>query len=543
MGQSIDCRPHFGHQVGRRKASYANHAAQVEKTAVCLLSDRLLGARFHHAGGSKAFPRSNSSFFQREWINGARFCKSLTRFTFSRHAWTACLLIRFRHGVPLFSINHDLLCLLIVCNRMPWNSVHEGGHILRREQLVKFLPVLAVIILLLSACATGGTTTPTITQTGPVKIGVSVSLTGDASADGQAIKQGYEVWADYVNSHGGLLGHQVQMIYYDDATRPEQATINYTKLIQVDKVNFVLGPFDDAFTVNGAEVAKKYGYAFIQGTGTSPQDFTHGLTNMFSVSLSASRYMSSLVQYILSLPANMRPKTAAYVTSDDGFTSAQVVPAVTALEDNGNGLKTVVNKIYPVENTDLNPIAASVVASHADVAILGTSALSECVAYLKYFKTQHYNPQILIATSGPDQGSAFTQAIGVKNAEGVLVANGGWWPTIKTYQNADFVTAFIKKYGGGPNDIGSDSVQAFSVGQVLQQTIDQTHSLDNGKIIQALHSGTFQSLQGPVAFTDDGQNDLAVPYLFQWQSGQLIPVYPQANAQANLEFPKPAWSS
>ena len=414
---------------------------------------------------------------------------------------------------------------------------------MRREQLVKFLPVLAVIILLLSACATGGTTTPTITQTGPVKIGVSVSLTGDASADGQAIKQGYEVWADYVNSHGGLLGHQVQMIYYDDATRPEQATINYTKLIQVDKVNFVLGPFDDAFTVNGAQVAKKYGYAFIQGTGTSPQDFTHGLTNMFSVSLSASRYMSSLVQYILSLPANMRPKTAAYVTSDDGFTSAQVVPAVTALEDNGNGLKTVVNKIYPAENTDLNPIAASVVASHADVAILGTSALSECVAYLKYFKTQHYNPQILIATSGPDQGSAFTQAIGVKNAEGVLVANGGWWPTIKTYQNADFVTAFIKKYGGGPNDIGSDSVQAFSVGQVLQQTIDQTHSLDNGKIIQALHSGTFQSLQGPVAFTDDGQNDLAVPYLFQWQSGQLIPVYPQANAQANLEFPKPAWSS
>ncbi len=384
---------------------------------------------------------------------------------------------------------------------------------MRREHLAKILPVLAVIILLLSACSTSSTTTPTTTQTGPVKIGVSVSLTGDASADGQAIKQGYEVWAQYVNSHGGLLGHQVQMVYYDDATRPEQATLNYTKLIQVDKVNFVLGPFDDAFTVNGAQVAK----------------------------LSASRYMSSLVQYILSLPADMRPKTAAYVTSDDGFTSAQVVPAVAALEDNGQGLTTVVDKIYPAENTDLNPIAASVVASHADVAILGTSTLNECTSYLKYFKTQHFNPKILIATSGPDQGSAFTGAIGVKNAEGILVANGGWWPTIKTFQNDVFVAAYIQKYGGGPNDIGSDSVQAFSVGQVLQQAVDRTHSLDNGKIIQALDSGTFQSLQGPVEFTDDGQNKLAVPYLFQWQSGQLIPVYPQANAQANLEFPKPAW--
>ncbi|TMC93634.1 MAG: hypothetical protein E6J11_16830, partial [Chloroflexi bacterium] len=175
---------------------------------------------------------------------------------------------------------------------------------MRRGRQTKTLAVFIVIfMLLLSACSQTSGSTTTTTQTGPVKIGVSVSLTGDASADGQAIKQGYQLWADYVNSHGGLLGHQVQMTFYDDATRPEQASLNYQKLIAVDKVNFVLGPFDDAFTVNGATVAKRYGYSFIQGTGTSPKDFTHGLTNMFSVSLSASRYMASLVHYILSLPS------------------------------------------------------------------------------------------------------------------------------------------------------------------------------------------------------------------------------------------------
>ncbi len=48
MGLTINALPHFGHQVGRRKASYVNHAAQVgEKTAVCLLSDRLLEAARH----------------------------------------------------------------------------------------------------------------------------------------------------------------------------------------------------------------------------------------------------------------------------------------------------------------------------------------------------------------------------------------------------------------------------------------------------------------------------------------------------------------
>jgi len=392
----------------------------------------------------------------------------------------------------------------------------------------------------LSACAqNGGSNTTQIS--GPVKIGISLSLTGDSSADGQAMKQGYQLWQDYVNQHGGLLGHQVQLTIYDDATKPDQARVNYEKLISVDKANFVLGPFDDAFTINGAQVAARYGYSFIQGTGTSPADFTHNLTNMFSVSLSASKYLASLVNYILSLPANLRPKTAAYATSDGPFTQAQIEPVVQLLQQ--GGIKTALNQVYPAENTDLNAIAAKVVNAHADIAILGTSALPECLSYFKYFETQHYSPKLIIATSGPDQGSAFVSAVGKKNTEGVLVANGGWWPAVKTYQNDYFVPAFIKKFGGAAGDISSDSVQAFSVGQVLQQAVNQTHSLDNAKIISALHTSTFQTLQGPVKFAADGENSIAVPYLFQWQKGSLIPVYPQEQAMANLEYPKPNWGS
>jgi len=86
-------------------------------------------------------------------------------------------------------------------------------------------------------------------------------------------------------------------------------------------------------------------------------------------------------------------------------------------------------------------------------------------------------------------------------------------------------------------------VQAFSVGQVLQQALSQTHSLDNQKLMNALRTGTFQSLQGPVGFDSTGQNKLAVAYLFQWQNGQLIPVFPQAQAMANVLFPKPTWAT
>ena len=66
-------------------------------------------------------------------------------------------------------------------------------------------------------------------------------------------------------------------------------------------------------------------------------------------------------------------------------------------------------------------------------------------------------------------------------------------------------------------------------------------SLDNAKLIQTLHSGKFTSVQGDVQFDSTGQNTAANAYLFQWQNGNLIPVFPASVATAQPEFPKPNW--
>lgn len=437
---------------------------------------------------------------------------------------------------------------MIVCHHTSWNPVHEGGHILRRNQLPKTLTVLAVIfMLLLSACGAlgGSTTTPSGGSTipsGPIKIGVSLSLTGDNSADGQATKKGYDTWEAYINSHGGLLGHQVQMLYLDDGTKQPQTRANYEKLITIDKVNFVVGPFNDPQTITGAEVARQHHMAFLEGSGTGPEVFQNGLDNLFAVSLSATGYFTSFVNYILSLPTNMRPLTAAYATSDDGFTKPQIDSARVALEK--GGVKTVLYTVYSTENADPVGPAAKVVASHADIVLLGTLGLQDNLAYMKTFKQQHFNPKIIASAAGPDQGQAFIDAVGgVKNTEGLIVPNDGWWPEAKNYQNTEFVQLITSKYKIGPGDISSDSVQAFSVGQVLQQALQKTQSLDNQKLLNELRTDTFQSLQGPVGFDNIGQNKLSVAYLFQWQRGNLIPVYPQQQASANVEYPKPNWAT
>ena len=104
------------------------------------------------------------------------------------------------------------------------------------------------------------------------------------------------------------------------------------------------------------------------------------------------------------------------------------------------------------------------------------------------------------------------------------------------------VKAYLAKYGQTADQISADVAEAYSVGQVAYQAITKVKSLDQARLLAELHSGeTFQSVQGPVKFDDTGQNTAAQAYLFQWQKGVFLPVYPVTMALASVEFPKPNW--
>jgi branched-chain amino acid transport system substrate-binding protein len=410
---------------------------------------------------------------------------------------------------------------------------------MRKQGPLHALHVLTLwlALALLSAC--GGAAQPVSTSgQQPIKVGVSLSLTGDSSADGQATEHGYQIWQDVVNAHGGLLGRRVQMVILDDGTKTDQAHTNYENLIGRDHVDFVVGPFNDPFTVTGAEVALRHHYAFVEGIGGAPDTFRHGLSNLFSVSLSATRYLSSFDQYLLSRPQQIRPRTVAYASGDDPFTQPQIDGARTELQGT---FKTALSTVYPAETTDYTPIAQAIIASNPDVVVLGTIGLQDCAAFLQYFKQQHFNPQLIIATSGPDQGQQFVKAIGANATEGLLVPDGGWYPSVNSFQNGLFVQNYLARYGGAAADISTDSAEAFSTGQVLAQAIVQAKSLKNEAVMAILRTGTFRTVQGAARFASDVENTVMIPFLFQWQKGTLLPVYPADQAKANVEYPKPHW--
>ena len=399
-----------------------------------------------------------------------------------------------------------------------------------------------------SSSSASASASSTASSSTPITIGASLSLTGDFSADGQAFQRGYELWASDVNKNGGLLGRQVKLTILNDNSSPTQVATNYTTLFAQDHVALAFGPFSSLLTTPSASVAAHYGYALVEGAGGAPTVFASPANmaahNVFDVSLPIEDEMIPFVNWVASLPPNERPKTAAYPMADDPFADPPVQLAQQKLQ--ALGVKTVYSKIFPAETASYKPAADQVAATGAQAVLLGSTDVPTVAAFIQAFEQQHYNPKMFICAAGPDQGAAFTSAVGKSNATGMMVPNG-WYPGYSNAESQNMVNEYVAKYGGTPSDINADVAEAYSVGQVMAQAVTATGGTDNSKIISYLHSGvTLNTVQGPVKFDELGKNSSAAAFTFQWQSNgtafnQVLPT--SASGSVAIINPKPNWSS
>ena len=409
--------------------------------------------------------------------------------------------------------------------------------------------VLGVSVLAgCTSASNSASTTPTSNPTGPITIGASLSLTppaGAFTADGQAFKAGYELWAKDVNDHGGLLGRKVKLIILDDQSSPNLVVTNYQTLFGKDHVDLAFGPFSSLLSGPASAVAARYGVAFVEGAGGAPSVFdtpsNQADHDTFDVSLPIADEMVPFVNWIESLPANQRPKTAAYPMAQDPFADPPVQLAQTLLTN--LGIKTVYSNIFPEEVSEYKAPAQAVAASGAQLVVLGSTDVPTVQTFMQVFEQEHYTPKLFIAASGPDQGNAFTSAVGADNADGMMVPDG-WYPGYKNADSEKLVSEYVAQYGGSPSGVNADVAEAYSVGQIMAQAVTATGGTDNAKIIAYLHSGvTLNSVQGPVRFDALGENGAAAAFVFQWQNGKFVQVLPGGAGSEQILDPKPPWTN
>src|ERR1700691_5727009 len=162
----------------------------------------------------------------------------------------------------------------------------------------------AGVALVIAGCSSSGSSGSSGSSAGsgsstqPITVGISVSLSGDFSGDGLATKQGYETWAAYQNAHGGILGRQVKLTFLSDGSSPTQVITNYQKLITLDHVNFVMGPYSTLLTKPASVIANRYGYVMIEGIGGGPSVFTQGLHNVIHVSASSAYQLITFGEWL-----------------------------------------------------------------------------------------------------------------------------------------------------------------------------------------------------------------------------------------------------
>jgi branched-chain amino acid transport system substrate-binding protein len=416
-----------------------------------------------------------------------------------------------------------------------------------RPHGTRFLTLTAVAASAAMALASCSSSSSTSSGGGsnnkaPIVIGTSLSLSGDFSVDGQAFERGYNLWVQNINKTGGLLGHKVTLKVLNDNSDPATVATNYTQLISADHAAFVFGPFSTLLTSSAAPVAARNHYAFIEGAGGGPLVFSLKLPNLFAVSPVIADQLIPFAEWVATLPSSERPKTAAYPMVTDPFAVPMVQNAQAILQK--AGIKTVYSKIFPTENPAYKAGADQIAALKPGMVVIGSPDVPGVQSIIQAFMQQHYNPSILAASGGPDQGAAFLSAIGgSKNATGIMVPNG-WYPGTQNALSQQFVKDYNAKYGGTPADINSDAAEAYSVGETLAAAVNATKSLSNPKVISYLHSGvTVQTVQGPAKFNAIGQNIVASHYIFQWQHGaKFVQVLPtSASGSVAIVNPKPAW--
>jgi branched-chain amino acid transport system substrate-binding protein len=356
----------------------------------------------------------------------------------------------------------------------------------------------------------------------PITVGVSLPLTGEFSQPGKAAKQGYEVWRDTVNEEGGLLDRQVELEIRDDASDQNTVVSDYNALIQREDVDLLLGTFSSLLNLPASAAAERNQMLYVEPAGGAPEiferDFQFG--PFFTQQATAEKQGDLFVDWLLSLPEDEQPKTAAYPVLDDPFALPVIEAMREKLED--AGIETVYDEVYPVSTSNFDSIANSVKSENPDLVANGAQ-FDDGIGFRRALSKVGFEPKMLFQTNAPSFGEQYSDGVGVKNTEGTFFAISHT-PDATTPGNEEFVQRVEDEFGEPPAE---DAADAYASGQVLQAAVEEVGSIDDQlALADWLRDNTVETILGPLEWEDTGA-PIGEFLIGQWQNGEAEIVLPE----------------
>jgi branched-chain amino acid transport system substrate-binding protein len=355
------------------------------------------------------------------------------------------------------------------------------------------------------AAATMALSTGATAQTGEIKIGYSMAMTGGLGPNGKSALLAQKIWEEDINAKGGLLGRKVKLIYYDDQSNPSTVPGIYTKLLDVDKVDLVIGGYATAMLAPAMPVVMQRKKLFIGllGLGVN-SEFNY--PNYFVMIPSGPDPKPAFTKgfFDIAMAQNPKPKTVAIVAADQEF-SRNASDGARA-NAKALGLQIVYDKTYPPSTTDYTSIVRAIQATNAEIVVV-CSYPPDSVGIVRAVNELGFKPNII------GGGMVGLQNTALKAQLGPLLngfVNYDFWLPVPKMQFPG-IDDLMKKYQARAAAEGVDPLgyymapQAYAQLQVLGDAIAATKSLDDQKLADYIRANTFKTVLGDVKFGKGGE--------------------------------------
>jgi branched-chain amino acid transport system substrate-binding protein len=374
-----------------------------------------------------------------------------------------------------------------------------------------------------------------------IKVGYAISKTGPYTAGANiTLLQPYKLWVKDVNDAGGIMlksiGKKlpVEVVEYDDRSNSEEMIKALERLINQDKVDFLLPPWGTAFTLASAPVFARAGYPLLAVTATTDRapEFAKRWPNSFWLLGTGTTLSASAVEVFGKLRKEGKiGNKVAMVGVADQFGIEFSASARKSLQ--AGKFELVYDKSYPLGSQDMQPILTEAKRLGADV-FLAASYPPDTFAIAAQAKVIDFNPKVFftaVGTAFPVFKGRFKGDIeGVMGTGGIDANSQGW---------KDYLKRHVAFLGSEPDRWASPVT--YSSLQMLQQAIERVGKVDRAAVIKELQTGTFDTVTGKIKLTNNLRLDGF--QTGQWQGGEYHGIGPTNVPGARPPIvPKPAWT-
>ena len=351
---------------------------------------------------------------------------------------------------------------------------------------------------------------------GPVKIGLLLPYTGVLSVQGTDTTRGFELYLGKVGAKAG--GREIQVLKEDTEAKPDVGLTKIKKLIERDRVDFVVGP------VNSVVVLAIRNYVHEQGTSLIvPVAFTRVLTSPQQASPAIFRVVETSDQSNYPMGAWMMKHTKyrkMIVMATDFVAGRHAVEAFMAGYKAAGG--EIVKEIYaPLNTPDFAPYLTQAGATPAD-AVYAFFAGADAIRFVKQYKEYGVAEKLPLTGYNVLTDDTILPALG--DAALGIVTIGGYSAALDTPESKAFVADYERAHKTWPSryaESGWDSAQLLTIAiDALKGDLS-----DRAKVREAIRTSLakVKAPRGPLDF-DSYRQAIAPAYVMRTekQGGRIV---------------------